>query len=384
MEYKVPRFTVLTSGRADYSILTPILKRLAANPRFELRVAAFGMHLLPQNKSGLSAIKADGYALDVIEAIPYGDTPKEIAISMGETSIAFSRYFESSAPEVLLCVGDRYEILAAVSASVPFNLPVIHLHGGEETAGAMDDQFRDAITAMASLHFTAHEKYANRVREIIGSKQKNTIFNVGAPSIDAIVATPRLDAKSFEHYYGVNMQRPTLLATYHPETRRGAETLKDAAIFAVALCQRTEQVLLTLPNVDTYGQRLTEILKTELKDRPNTYVVEMLGRQGYYSALDMCAMVVGNSSSGIIEAASFKKPVVNIGERQAGRLRGPNVIDCSADVAAINSAIEAAYKIDTSTITNIFGDGGSSERIVSILEQRIDEGCFNAQPQRPK
>lgn len=363
--------TVLSSGRADYSILKPVISCIETSSKFKVRVAAFGMHLLPENKAGLSAILQDGYAVDVVQAPPLEDTPRGIANAMSITTHAFAEYLESIPTDVLLCVGDRYEMLAAVIASVPFDVPVIHLHGGEKTLGAMDDVFRHAITAISSFHFTAHEKYSDRVREIVGNDRHNTVFTVGAPGIDTILQTEKLTSQEFKCKFGVDLSIPTILATYHPETRRGEAAIEDAIVFATALRNRREQIILTMPNSDTFGKRVGEVLKKILSERPNTYFFDMLGLQGYYSAMAMCCLVVGNSSSGIIEAASFKKPVVNVGERQRGRLKGANVIDCPTSVNSINQAIDKAYLVDKQDIVNIFGQGDASPKIVSILEQKF-------------
>jgi len=305
--------TVLTSGRADYSILSPVLAKLSVHPAFRLRIAAFGMHLIPANAAGLKAIKNDGYTLDLVGPVPGEDSPQDISETMGAVTQAFARYLADNPASALLCVGDRFEMFSAVSATVPFGLPVVHLHGGEETAGAMDDVFRHSISAMSWLHFTAHQQYSMRVRQILGSEVNDRVFTVGAPGIDALLQTNLLDKIQFEDRFGVDMSKPTLLATYHPETRAGQRTLNDVDAFCDALRGRPEQVILTLPNADTYGNRMRTRLVEGLRDRPKTFVFDMLGREGYYSALSMCKMVVGNSSSGIIEAASFRKPVVNIG-----------------------------------------------------------------------
>ncbi|MFN3171104.1 MAG: UDP-N-acetylglucosamine 2-epimerase [Hyphomicrobiales bacterium] len=371
------KLTILTSSRADYSILSPLLKLLRELPSFQLRIAAFGMHLLPSQQSSLSAIAEDGYPVDHIGKAPQGDKPHDIAASMGATTTAFARYFSAACPDVLLCVGDRFEMLAAVSASVPFDLRVVHLHGGEETAGAMDDVFRHAITAMSWLHLTAHENYAKRVREIVGPKAKDHVFAIGALGIDALMQEARLDVAAFQEAFGVDMSRATFLATFHPETRRGADVLSDTDAFVDALFLREEQLILTAPNIDTYGDQLRTRLIDRLRERKNTHVFETLGRKGYYSALALCSLVIGNSSSGIIEAASFGKPVVNIGGRQAGRLRGVNVIDCPPDTDSILAAISQANALTFSEPTNIYGDGRAAGRALAVLERALTEGPDN-------
>lgn len=371
------KITVLTSGRADYSILSPLVDLLWKHPRFRLRLAAFGMHLRPGEKASLSSIIHDGYPVDRIGEAPQGDDPHDIATSMGRTAVAFAEYFSATCPDVLLCVGDRFEMQAAISASVPFNLRVVHLHGGEETAGAIDDVFRHAITAMSWLHLTAHESYAKRVRDIVGQKSQERVFTIGALGIDSLMREPLLDVTAFNQAFGIDMSQPTFLATFHPETRRGANALTDADAFTDALLERDEQLILTAPNMDTYGGQLRTQLIDRLRKRKRTHLFDTLGRKGYYSALALCTLVIGNSSSGIIEAASFGKPVVNIGDRQAGRLRGENVIDCPPDTDAILRAISLASTLKFPEPTNLYGDGRAAERAIEVLERVLMKGPNN-------
>lgn len=367
------RLTVLSSGRADYSILSPLLALLERHPRFDLRIAAFGMHLWPGQGDGVAAIRADGYSVEVIEVTFGGDRPEGIGRTMGATTQAFADHFAAGGTDAVICVGDRYEMFAAVAATVPFALPVVHLHGGEETAGAMDDAFRHAISAMASLHLTAHPAYAERVRRIVGSGGADRVHAVGALGLDAIAAEARYDVAGFREAFGVDLGKPTLLVTFHPETRRGAHLLDDVDAFVAALNRVDGQILVTLPNADTYGSGVRDRLIAGLGQRDDAFTFEMLGRKGYYSALALCEIVVGNSSSGIIEAASFAKPVVNVGDRQKGRLRGPNVIDCPVETEAIVEAIGRARSMGPIAADNIYGDGCAAPRILRVLETEFLE-----------
>ena len=363
------RVAVLTSGRADYSILTPVLRALQAHHHFDLLVAAFGMHLMPEHGNSIEAIYADGFSVRRVEAPLPGDSAREVAENLGRTVAAFATFYESEPLDMLIALGDRYEMFAAVAASVPFNLPVAHFHGGEETGGAIDEVFRHAITSMSDLHFTTHPAYAERVRAIVGPKRADRVHVVGAPGLDALTGEDLLDQAAFLQRFGVDMSRPTALVTYHPETRRGEAGLSDVRELIAALDALEEQVLLTLPNADAYGESTRKMLTGALDRRGNAAWFDLLGRQGYYSAMKHCAYLLGNSSSGIIEAASLGKPVVDIGERQAGRLHGGNVLHCPAERGAILAAVKRAKAMGPLSCDNVYGDGRAAERAIAVLER---------------
>jgi len=361
------RIGVLTSGRADYSILCPLLQVLRADALFDLKVIAFGMHLMAEHGNSVEQIEADGYTVCRVAADLPGESPRATAENMAHTTAAFAEFYEAEPLDLVVALGDRYEMFAAVAASVPFNVPVAHFHGGEETAGAIDDAFRHAISCMSTLHLTSHRSYAARVKAIVGEARSDAVHAVGALGIDSLLSEKLLDPAAFQERFGVDLTRPTALVTFHPETRRGRAGLDDAAEVIAALEAMDEQILLTVPNADPYGVSIREMFIERLRARGNAAWFDMLGRKGYYSAMAHCSLLVGNSSSGIIEAASFGKPVVDIGDRQAGRLHGDNVLHCLADREAILSTVARARSMGPLPCENIYGDGRAAERAVAIM-----------------
>lgn len=363
------RIAVLTSSRADYGIYLPLLKKLKKDSFFELKIIVFGTHLSEKFGNTIEQIRADGFEPAYqIETLPKGDSPEMISRAMGETVSKFSALWEKekSNIDLILCLGDRYEMFAAVSASVPFNIPVAHLHGGETTTGAIDDAFRHSITSMASVHFTSTEKHAKRVVEIKGSDIG--VHNVGALSLDNVNEMKILSTKEFKEKYNVDLDRPVLV-TFHPETINYERNKVYAKELTEALKKVEGQILITMPNADTMGNVVRNELLCFAKENKNVVTVESLGTQGYFSAIHHCLCMIGNSSSGIIEAASFGKYVVNLGKRQEGRDRGKNVIDCEINKNEIISSINKIKTFPVLDKTNIYGDGKSADRIITILKK---------------
>lgn len=361
--------TVLTSSRADYGIYLPLLKRIKSDPFFKLKIVAFGTHLSEKFGNTITQIRADGFEpAYTIETIPKGEDPEQIAQAMGETLSKFASLWakEKGSTELILCLGDRYEMFSAVSASVPFNIPVAHLHGGETTTGAIDDSFRHAITSMSTFHFTSTEKHAKRVTEIKGSSQG--VHNVGALSIDNLNDIRLLSIAEFEEKFGIHMEKPVLV-TFHPETIGYEKNEQYADELTAALSETDLQIVITMPNADTMGNKIREKLSAFAKGRKNVFVVESLGTQGYFSALEHCSFVLGNSSSGIIEAASFGKYVVNLGRRQEGRDAGKNVLHCEINKKAISDLMNKVRSLPVLGKKNIYGDGHAVDRIMLILKK---------------
>jgi GDP/UDP-N,N'-diacetylbacillosamine 2-epimerase (hydrolysing) len=365
------KITVLTSSRADYGIYLPLLKKLKADSVFQLEILAFGTHLSPKFGSTVDQIISDGFEVTYrIETLPGGDRPEDIASAMGATIEKFAHHWAKHQTDLILCLGDRYEMFSAVSASVPFGIKIAHLHGGETTAGAIDEAFRHSITAMASLHFVSTEKHALRVAQIKGSN--NDVYNVGALSLDNLSEVSLYNVKEFKEKFGITLNNP-ILVTFHPETVNYNKNEDYIGQLLNALDKVKDQLLITMPNADTMGGLIRQKLTKFAEGKPNVNLVESLGTKGYFSALANCSMVVGNSSSGIIEAASFGKYVLNLGKRQEGRDTGKNVFHCDIEEEVILKAIDTTKTLPFPGKKNIYGDGGAAKQIVEILKQRKNE-----------
>lgn len=360
---------VLTSTRADYGIYLPLLKKLKADPFFNLKIVAFGTHLSQKHGYTLNQILEDGFDVAYrIESVVDGDSPAHIASSMATTMEAFSSLWtqEKDWTEIAYCLGDRYEMFAAVSASVPFNISFAHLHGGETTLGAIDNAFRHSITSMSQMHFASTEKNMQRVKEIIGSNKH--VYNVGALSLDNLRDIEILDLPSFQEKFGIELNHPVLV-TFHPETVRTDQNEIFVKELIGALTELNDQIIITMPNADTNSEVIRKELMRFAAPKSNVHIVESFGTQGYFSCLHHCSFIIGNSSSGIIEAASFGKFVINLGDRQKGRQRGINVMDCEIRKNAILNCISELLKKDHSPIDNIYGNGHAADRIINALKQ---------------
>ncbi|MCW3070124.1 MAG: UDP-N-acetyl-D-glucosamine 2-epimerase, UDP-hydrolyzing [Bacteroidetes bacterium] len=362
------RITILTSSRADYSIYLPLLKKLKADTYFELRIIAFGSHLSHRHGYTLNAILDDGFRVaHRVITLPKGDSPRMIAEAMASATAEFSEIWETekALTDLVFCLGDRYEMFAAVAASVPFTIPVAHLHGGETTLGAIDNSFRHAITAMSRYHFVSTEKNAARAAQITGSTEH--IYNVGAMSLDNLREVKLLSREEFKEKFSILPESP-ILVTFHPETISWSKNELYTKALIAALEETTQQIIITMPNADTGNEQIRKALQDFAERKANVHAVESLGTQGYFSCIEHCAFLLGNSSSGIIEAASFGKYVINLGSRQEGREAGENVIHCAFEKEAILEAIKKIGTLPPLSKENIYGDGRTSEKIVGILK----------------
>jgi UDP-hydrolysing UDP-N-acetyl-D-glucosamine 2-epimerase len=331
-----------------------------------------GAHLSPQHGMTVLKIEEDGFEISAkIEMLSQDDSPKCISKSIGKGVDAFADAFSVLKPDLLLVLGDRFETLAGVTAALPFQIPVAHIHGGELSFGAIDDSMRHAITKMSHLHFASTREYANRIVQL--GEEPWRVYHVGAPGLDAVKDFIPLTSSEFESEFGEVLPEQFLLVTYHPATL-GDESCYDSFLQLLDALDRSQMdVVLTMPNADSGGQEIRQILNAELPKHPRWKAFEALGTRGYFTAMKEAVAMVGNSSSGIIEAASFQLPVVNVGIRQDGRTRGPNVIDSGTTSEEIYGAIAKASSVDfrekLSDTENLYGDGESAKRIVSILEQ---------------
>jgi len=367
------RLGVLTSSRADYGIYRPLLQALEVSSRFETAIIAFGAHFDPVHGNTYRQIEADGFRLaHRLKTLVEGDTAADIAGAMGLTLSEFARFWAANAKnfDLVFALGDRFEMFAAVSATVPFNMAVAHIHGGERTLGSIDDKFRDSITRMAGLHFTAAREYKERVAQILGSDRN--IHVVGALGLDNLKKIRLLGKKEFQKEYGIDLSAPTILLTFHPETVHPERSGRQAETIVEALRRASDyRIVITMPNLDTAGSAIRRVFEAYAAGEPGRVrIVENFGTRGYFSCMSGASLVMGNSSSGIIEAASFGKYAVNIGERQAGRIAGRNVIHVPVSAEEILAAVKKIEKSPPPGKENPYWQGGAAKRILEVLSEK--------------
>ena len=367
------RICVVTGSRAEYGILQGLIKEIQESQVLELQLVVAGMHLSPEFGLTYREIEQDGFRISrTVDMQLTSDTSVGIARSLGIGTIGFGEAFHALKPDLLVLLGDRFELLAAASAALVALIPIAHIHGGELTEGAYDDAIRHSITKMAHLHFTASEAYSSRVKQL--GEQPTKVFCVGALGIDNIVRLPLLRKDEVEKYIGLSLKGKSLLVTWHPETLRPERTCEDFQnLLDVLRKYESINIIFTKSNADNEGRRINQMIDEFVSLFPDNVVAyTSLGQLRYLSTLKYVSGVVGNSSSGIIEAPSLQKGTVNIGNRQLGRLRAKSVIDSQPDVTSIQNAIERLFSREfqstLSTVSNPYGEGDVASKIVSVLE----------------
>lgn len=362
---------ILTSSRADYGIYLPLLHKLKDDTFFETDVIAFGTHLLARFGHTVDGIYKDGFNVQEVPlSLELGDSPKDISLGMAETLREFSNYFANNKYHLLFALGDRYEMFAAVAATAPFNIPIAHIHGGETTLGAIDNAFRHSITCFSKYHFTSTEEYGNRVMQITGNK--DYVYNVGALSIDTLQQLKLLEISGFREKYNIDLSRPTVLFTFHPETvAYEMNKIHIAEIIKALRSLSKYQVIVTMPNADTLGLMIRKELEKAAIELPNITIIESFGSLGYLSAMKHCAFMLGNSSSGFVEAAYFSKPVINLGNRQKGRIMTSNILTVPINEKDIVNAVKVIEKTETTTVEPVYGNGDTASAIIQIIKQQI-------------
>ncbi len=357
-------------ARSDYGICTPILEKIQAHPDLELCVVAAAAHLKLKFGRTIRQIVSDGFpVVDQVDMTLPGDAPHDIARASGIGVMGFADVYARRRFDLLLLLGDRFEMHSAAVAAVPFLLPIAHLHGGEESTGAIDNVYRHSLTKLSHLHFVSTEHHAQRVRQMGEEDWRITVS--GAPAIDHILSSPRLDRAALAARLGYELPQRFLIATYHPVTTEPGEAHAQTVAFMDALLQIDLPTLITMPNADTGGNEVRQTIQSYQGRIPGLMVAENLGHTLYMGVMAEAAAMVGNSSSGIIEAASFGLPVVNVGNRQEGRDRNVNVLDCPCETSAIVTTLRVAlgsdFRATASAGGNIYGDGQASARIVDRL-----------------
>ena len=365
------RIGVVTVSRSDYGHLRPVLEALRRAPDLELLLLVAGMHLASEFGLTVRDIEADGFPISArVEMLGGGDTPEAVAAATGRGVAGFGEAFARLRPDVVVALGDRFEMLAAAVAALPFALPVAHIHGGEVSEGAMDNQIRHAITKLAHLHFASAEPHARRIAAM--GEEPWRIHTVGAPGLDRLATTEPLPRAALARELGLPEAGPWLLVTFHPVTLEYRDTAAHIDELLAALEKTDGFIVITYPNADTAGRLIIERIEEFAGRHPRRCrLAKSLGERLYLSLLRHADLMIGNSSSGLIEAPSFGLPVVNVGSRQRGRLRGANVIDVEPSREDILRGIEGAqalpFRVRARAAANPYGDGHAAPRVVDVL-----------------
>jgi len=366
------RVCVVTGSRAEYGLLYWILKEIDASLELDLYLVVTGMHLSPEFGLTFNAIEQDGFKIaKKVEMLVSSDSAVGVAKSMGLGLASFGELYDELKPDIVLMLGDRFELLAAASAALVSTIPIAHIHGGEITEGAFDDAIRHSITKMSHLHFTATEVYRRRVIQL--GENPERVYNFGAPGIENIKRRPVLDRSEVEATLGIELCDPSLLITWHPATLSPGQSRIQLECLLSALSSIRATLIFTHANADTEGREVNDLIKEFVTKNSNRSVHHAsLGQDLYLSTLRYVSGVVGNSSSGVIEAPSIPVASVNIGDRQKGRISATSVIHCDVDQDAISHAINQILdgKIQSrlGETLNPYGDGNVATRLVSVLE----------------
>lgn len=375
------KLTIITSTRAEYGLLKPLIFRLQSEPFFDIRVAVTGSHLSSEFGMTVQEILNDGIKIDKkVEIILSSDSNVAVSKSMGLALISFSEYFDETNPDGVIVLGDRYEILAVSCAAMNAKVPIIHLHGGELTEGLIDEAIRHSISKMSLIHFTSTESYRRRVIQL--GESPDRVFNVGALGVENAMNIKTLSVDELSKCIGVDLGSNYAVGTFHPVTLENMTAKKQIDELLSAISEFPDiNFLFTKANSDMNGRVINQMILDYSKNNKNLFLIDSLGVNRYISAISSAKFVIGNSSSGIIEAPSFHVPTVNIGDRQKGRIYGDTVINCLPDRGSIKKAIERALDVDfissLKNTVNPYGNGNSSERIVLILKDLYSSGSLS-------
>jgi len=366
------KICVVTGSRAEYGLFCPILIKIQESNKLELQLISTSSHHSSEYGLTYKQIENDGFTIDdKINNLFSSDSNSSIVKSTAKATSLLSDSFDRLQPDIVLLLGDRYETHAAATAAMLMNIPIAHIHGGEITEGAVDEQIRHSITKMSYLHFCSTETYRKRVIQM--GEDPARVFNSGAPGIDNITNLNLLTKQKLEKELNWKLTSKSALFTYHPVTLEESDVEIDLEVILSILETFNLNILFTYANADLGGKVINQKIEQFCKIQPAKYkVVKSLGQIKYLSAMKYVDLLVGNTSSGIIEAASFKKPVVNIGDRQKGRLRGENVIDCNLDSLqeSIKLALSSSFRNKIKNLENIYGTGAAAD---IVLDKLINE-----------
>ena len=369
------KICVVTATRAEYSLLKPIIIALKQSTLFNPQLVVTGSHLSPEFGMTLHVIQKDEIPISKkIEILLSSDTPVGISKSMGLAMISFSEYFYESNLDALMLLGDRYETLAVACAAVNANIPIVHIHGGETTEGSTDEVFRHAITKMSYLHLTSAEEYRKRVIQM--GESPDRVFNVGAIGVENALKMPLLTKSELEKRLHLSLNKPYAIVTFHPVTLESdtAQSQINELLKAIAT-QKNMKFIFTKANADAGGRIINQLIDLYVEQHNNCAVFDSLGSIGYLSAVKYAAMVIGNSSSGIIEVPVFHVPTINIGDRQKGRIQAKSIINCDPKQEQIENAIKQAlspkFLSEIKCMHLPYGDGNVTPKIIDILKKKL-------------
>jgi GDP/UDP-N,N'-diacetylbacillosamine 2-epimerase (hydrolysing) len=377
--------SILTATRAEYGLLKPIIQKLNLLPEFDVRVVVTGMHLSSEFGLTYKEIEHDDIIIDKkIEILLNSDSPAAVSKTMGLAMISFSDYFEELKPDLLIVLGDRYETLAVCCTAMNARIPIAHLYGGETTEGAVDDCIRHAISKMSYLHFTSTSEYRKKVIQL--GEDPDRVFEVGAIGIENILHTKLLTRNELAESLQFSLDKPYAIITYHPVTLEDSDVKTQfEQLLKACSSNKDMKYIFTKANADANGRSINELIDQYVLENDNAIAFNSLGMLRYLSTLKHGCMVIGNSSSGLLEAPSFAIPTINIGDRQKGRLQSTSVINCTANQLEIEQAIFLAKSKEFQGIlkntVNPYGDGNTSNKIVDILKEFILNQKINLKKQ---
>ena len=367
------RIAVVTSSRADYGYLLPIIRELSQAPEFELQLIVSGSHLSPAHGSSVRTIEEDGFPVaERVDLLTDSDAAADIARSIGVGVMGFAEAYARLEPDLLLLLGDRYEMFAAAGAMLPFAKPIAHIAGGESSEGAIDEAIRHSLTKMSHLHFVQTSQYRDRVVQMGEEPWRVTVS--GSPSLDNLRGFVPVPERELSERVGLSLDCAPLLVTFHPVTLEYSAARDQIGEVLAAVEASRLPVVFTAPNADTNGQEIRAAIESFVSQHPaSASFVVNLGTRAYFSLMQKALVMLGNSSSGIVEAASFSLPVVNVGDRQRGRIHGNNVIDvpCTRDAiaAALRTAGAGSFRDRIRGMQNPYGDGRAAKVIVDVLRR---------------
>ena len=362
---------VLTSSRADYGLYKPLLDLIKEESFFELEVIAFGTNLSNAFGSNITSIINDDYALiHQIDTIPDGDRPEFISKAMGITIEKFSDFWKLNVYDLVFALGDRYEMFSAIASTLPFNIKIAHISGGETTLGAFDNAFRHSITHMSKYHFTSTEEYKQKVISMIGNS--DYIYNVGALSIDNLKSQSLLTLEEIKTKFSIDLSIPSILITFHPETidfKKNESYIKE--LISALESIKNYQFIITMPNADTMGEYIRTKLNEFINLNDRAFGVESFGMQAYLSCMKYCSMMLGNTSSGFVEASFFPKYVINLGDRQKGRIITENICNIPFKKEMIITSVNNYETISLPKEIKLYGNGETAKKIVEIIKSNF-------------
>ncbi|MFU1858161.1 UDP-N-acetylglucosamine 2-epimerase [Sphingobacterium sp. NGMCC 1.201703] len=368
------KICIVTATRAEYGLLKPLMLELRNYSEFKLQVLVTGAHLSPEFGLTYRFLEQDGFSIDEkVEMLLSSDSANGIVKSMGVGMIGYADAFARLSPDAIVILGDRYEMLSVASSAAIFNIPIIHLHGGEITEGAYDDAIRHAISKLSALHFTSTEEYRQRVIQM--GEHPDKVYNVGAIGLDNISSLPLMEKEQIEESLGIKFKKYNYQVTFHPETLSNISSQHQFNELLSAIEeQKDSYFIFTKANADTDGRIINQMIDEYVSKNPNkASAYNSLGSLRFLSVVKMCDAIIGNSSSGIIEAPSLHTPTINIGDRQRGRTQAGSILNCDVDKAEILRCFEKVnepeFKAVVSRILNPYGNGGTAQKIIEVISK---------------